>query len=70
MEVHRLREYDQGTMSELCQMSNEKSLMKYDSPVTIDDLNDTFRELDELLQELIALRGDCSKEAFPNHQFK
>ena len=51
-------------------MSNEKSLMKYDSEVTIDDLNDTFRELDELLQELIALRGDRSKEAFPNHQFK
>ena len=67
MEVHRLREYDQGTMSELCQMSNEKSLMKYDSPVTIDDLNDTFRELDELLQELIALRLE---QAFPNHQFK
>ena len=64
-------------------MSDEKSLMKYDSPVTIDDLNDTFRELDVLLQELIAprefdgllqeliaLRGDRSKQAFPNHQFK
>lgn len=48
-------------------MSNEKSLMKYDSPVTIDDLNDTFRELDELLQELIASRLE---QAFPNHQFK
>ena len=64
-------------------MSNEKSLMKYDSPVTTNDPNDTFRELDELLQELIAprefdgllqeliaLRGDRSKQAFPNHQFK
>ena len=49
------------------EQSNEKSLMKYDSEVTIDDLNDTFRELDELLQELIALRLE---QAFPNHQFK
>lgn len=52
------------------EQSNEKSLMKYDSEVTIDDLNDTMSELDELMQTLIELLGDRSKEAFPNHQFK
>jgi hypothetical protein len=41
-----------------------------DSEVTIDDLNDTMSELDELMQTLIELLGDRSKQAFPNHQFK
>jgi hypothetical protein len=41
-----------------------------ESEVTLDDLNDTVSELDELMQVLIELLGDRSKEAFPNHQFK
>jgi hypothetical protein len=41
-----------------------------DSEVTIDDLNDTVNELDELMQVLKELLGDRCKEIVPNHQFK